>query len=147
MEFEKSAKNALAAIHAEEFAAGNIEACVSIYTADAKFFVDNELLATGRAELIAFYRQLKEEDQILSIEVDDFVDFGRSENSGWVTFNYSKVYDLKDRDPGFLKQYKLTGFSALRARQYGTALFRNTDGHWKVQTMLFFDPEIWEPQR
>lgn len=144
--FEKSAKNALAEIHADSFASGDIETCVSIYTDNATFFVDNKLQATGKTELLTLYRQLKEEDQILSIEVDDFVEFGQSGNSGWVIFNYSKIYDLTSRDPDFLKQHTLTGFSSLRVRQYGTAIFRQDGGQWKIQTMLVFDSEIWEPQ-
>lgn len=144
-EFEKTTRIALAEIHAKGFAAGDMETCVSIYADNATFFVDNELQATGQKELLAFYRQLKEEDQILSIEVDEFVEFSQSENSGWVIFNYSKVYDLTSRDPDFLRQHKLTGFSSLRVRQYGTAIFNHDGGQWKIQTMLVFDPEVWEP--
>jgi len=34
----------------------------------------------------------------------------------------------------------------LRTKQYGTAIFSQRDGQWKIELMTVFDPEIWEPE-
>lgn len=146
-DFAKIAKRTLSEIHAKNFQEGNIKGCVSIYAGNAKFFVDNKLVASGEKELLAFYKGLREVDGIRKIEVDEFVDIGSNENSGWAIFNYTKEYDLKNRDPKFIERHKLDGFSILNIKQYGTAIFAKIDGHWKVQTMTVFDPEIWEPKK
>ena len=145
--FERIAKQTLSETHAKAFQAGNIKECVSIYAADAKFFVDHKLVASGVAELLKFYKGLREVDGIRKIVVDEFVDIGSDENLGWVIFNYTKEYDLKGRDPQFIKTHKLDGFSSLNIKQYGTAIFAKIAGQWKVQTMTVFDPEIWEPKK
>jgi hypothetical protein len=146
-DFGKIARQTLADIHAKCFREGNIRECVSLYAGNAKFFVDNKLVASGEAELLKFYAGLREVDGILKIEIDDFVDIGSHENMGWAIFNYTKEYDLKNRDPKFIQSHKLDGFSTLNVKQYGTAIFANIDGQWRVQTMSVFDPEIWEPKK
>jgi len=146
-DFEKIAKQTLSEIHAKDFQEGNIKGCVSIYADNAKFFVDNKLIASGRNELLAFYKGLRETDRILKIEVDEFLDVGSGENVGWAIFNYTKDYDLRNRDPSFIEKHKLGGFSILTIKQYGTAIFAKIGGHWKIQTMTVFDPEIWEPKK
>jgi hypothetical protein len=146
-DFAKIARQTLAELHARHFKEGNIKACVSLYAGDAKFFVDNKRVASGEAELLAFYKGLREVDGIRKIEVLEFVDIGSNENSGWAIFDYTKEYDLKNRDPEFLKAHKLQGYSTLNIKQYGTALFSKIDGQWKIQTMTVFDPEIWEPRK
>ena len=146
-DFEKIAKETLAETHARNFQEGNLKGCVSIYAGNAKFFVNNKLIASGQKELLEFYKGLREVDRIRKIVVDEFVDIGSQENFGWAIFNYTKEYDLKDRDPKFLKSHKLEGFSILNVKQYGTAIFSKIDGQWKVQTMTVFDPEIWEPRK
>ena len=118
-----------------------------MYAGNAKFFVDNKLVASGEEGLLEFYRGLRDVDRIRKIEIDKFVDIGSNENFGWAIFNYTKEYDLKNRDPQFLKSHKLEGFSTVNVRQYGTAIFAKIDGQWKVQTMTVFDPEIWEPKK
>jgi ketosteroid isomerase-like protein len=146
-DFAKTARRALAEIHAKNFRDGNITACVSLYAGNAKFFVDNKLIASGERELLEFYKGLREVDRIKEIVVDEFVDIGSKGNVGWAIFNYTKEFDLKNRDPKFIQSHKLDGFSTLRVRQYGTAIFEKIDGHWKIQTMTVFDPEIWEPKK
>jgi hypothetical protein len=146
-DFTKIAKQTLSEIHAKHYQEGNIKECVALYARNAKFFVDNKLNASGEEELLAFYKGLREVDRILNISVDEFVDIGSNGNFGWAIFNYSKDYDLKDRDPNFIKRHKLDGFSILTIKQYGTAIFAKIDGHWKIQTMTVFDPEIWEPKK
>jgi hypothetical protein len=146
-DFAKIARQTLAEIHAQHFQAGNIKGCVSLYAGNAKFFVDHKLVASGEEELLAFYKGLREVDRILRIEVHEFLDIGSDENLGWAIFNYRKDYDLKNRDPGFIKRHQLDGFSVLSIRQYGTAIFAKIDGRWKIRTMTVFDPEIWEPQK
>ena len=146
-DFAKIAKQTLSEIHAKNFSDGNIKGCVSIYTGNAKFFVDNKLVASGEKQLLAFYKGLREVDGIRKIEVDEFVDIGSNEDFGWAIFNYTKEYDLKNRDPKFIERHKLDGFSTLNIKQYGTAIFAKIDGHWKIQTMTVFDPEIWEPKK
>jgi hypothetical protein len=128
-DFDKIAKRSLAETHAKNFQEGDIKGCVSMYAANAKFFVDNKL------------------DGISKIEIDEFVDIGSNENFGWAIFNYTKQYDLKNRDPEFLRSNKLEGFSTLSVKQYGAAIFAKKDGQWKIQTMTVFDPEIWEPKK
>ena len=81
-DFEKVAKQTLSETHAKAFQAGNIKECVSIYAADAKFFVDHKLVASGVAELLKFYKGLREVDGIRKIVVDEFVDIGSDENLG-----------------------------------------------------------------
>jgi hypothetical protein len=146
-DFAKIAKEALSETHAKAFQSGDIKACVALYAGNAKFFVDNKLIASGRGELLQFYKSLREEDRITSIVVDEFVEIGGDENVGWVIFTYTKEYDLKNRDLQFIKNHKLEGFSALKVRQYGTALFSKIDGHWRIRTMSVFDPELWEPKK
>jgi hypothetical protein len=146
-DFARTAKQTLSEIHAKAFQAGDIKACVALYAGNAKFFVDNKLIASGEAELLQFYKGLREVDRITTIVVDEFVDIGGDENVGWVIFTYTKEYTLKNRDPQFIKDHKLEGFSALKARQYGTAIFSKIDGRWKVRTMSVFDPELWEPKK
>ena len=146
-DFEKIARQTLSETHAKAFQAGYIKECVSLYAADAKFFVDHKLVASGEAELMTFYKGLREVYGIRKIVVDEFVDIGSSETLGWVMFNYTKEYDLKSRDPQFIKTHKLDGFSSLNIKQYGTAIFAKIGGRWKVQTMTVFDPEIWEPRK
>jgi len=145
--FEDIAKHSLAEIHAKHFQAGNIKECVSIYAADAKFFVDHKLVASGAAELLALYTGLRETDGVRKIEINEFVDIGADKSLGWVIFTYTKEYDLKGRDPKFIKDHKLEGFSTLSIKQYGTAIFSKIDGRWKIQRMSVFDPEIWEPKK
>ena len=146
-DFSKIAKQTLAEIHAKHFQAGNIKECVSIYAGNAKFFVDHKLVASGEGELLAFYKGLREVDRILKIEVDEFLDIGSDGNLGWAIFNYRKDYDLKGRDPNFIKRHKLEGLSILTIKQYGTAIFAKIEGQWKIRTMTVFDPEIWEPRK
>jgi len=146
-DFEKIAKQALAEFHAKSFREGDIKGCVSLYAGDAKFFVDNKLAASGEEGLLKFYQELRDVDGIRKIEIDEFVHIGSNENVGWAIFNYTKEYDLRNRDPQFLKNHKLEGFSALNVRQYGTAIFAKIDRRWKIQTMTVFDPEIWEPKK
>lgn len=146
-DFEKSAKQALAETHAKDFQTGNLSGCVSIYAADAKFFVDHKLIASGEAELLKLYQGLRDADRITRITVDEFVEIGSKENVGWAMFTYSKEYDLKHRDPQFIKTHKLDGFSSLRIKQYGTAIFAKIEGRWKIRTLSVFDPEIWEPRK
>lgn len=147
IDFETSARHSLAEVHADSFRTGDFETCVSIYQKDAKFYVDNQLLATGKAELLAFYQKLKAADGIQRIEVEKFVEVQSEGNSGWVVFTYKKVYDLTVQDPHFIKEHQLEGFTTLHLKQYGTAMFRKTNGHWKILTMAVFDPEIWEPKK
>ncbi len=146
-DFEKIAKRSLAETHAKNFQEGDIKGCVSMYAANAKFFVDNKLVASGEAGLLEFYKRLRDVDGISKIEIDEFVDIGSNENFGWAIFNYTKQYDLKNRDPEFLRSNKLEGFSTLNVKQYGAAIFAKKDGQWKIQTMTVFDPEIWEPKK
>ena len=146
-DFVRIAKQALSEIHAKAFQAGDIKACVALYAGNAKVFVDNKLIASGERELLKFYKGLREVDRITTIVVDEFVDVGGNENVGWVIFTYTKEYDLKNRAPEFIKNHKLEGFSTLKVRQYGTAIFSKIDGHWKIRTMSVFDPELWEPKK
>ena len=146
-DFSKIARQTLAEIHAKHFQAGNTQGCVSLFADNAKFFVDHKLIASGKEELLAFYKGLREVDRILTIEVDEFLDIGSDENLGWAIFNYRKDYDLKNRDPSFIKRHKLEGFSTLTIKQYGTAIFAKIDGQWRIRTMTVFDPEIWEPKK
>jgi ketosteroid isomerase-like protein len=146
-DFANIAKQTLSEIHAKDFSEGNFKACVSLYAGNARFFVDNQLVATGEAELLTLYKGLREVDGVRKIVVDGFVDTGSNETLGWAIFNYTKEYDLKNRDPKFIKTHKLEGFSALNIKQYGTAIFAKIDGRWKIQTMSVFDPEIWEPKK
>ena len=146
-DFAKIAKQTLSEVHAKNFEDGNLKGCVSIYAGNAKFFVDHKLVASGEGELLTFYKGLREVDRILKIEVYEFLDIGSNENLGWAIFNYRKDYDLKNRDADFIKKHKLEGFSVLAIKQYGTAIFAKIDGHWKIQTMTVFDPEIWEPKK
>jgi hypothetical protein len=94
-DFESLAKRALSETHAKKFKAGNFAGCVSLYAADAKFFVDHQRVANGKVELLQFYTKLREVDGVRSIEVDDFLDHGSNGSLGWVMFNYTKSYDLK----------------------------------------------------
>lgn len=146
-DFTKIAKQTLSDIHAKAFQAGDIKACVALYADNAKFFVDNKLIASGEEQLLDFYRRLREVDEITTIVVDEFVDIGVNEKVGWAIFTYTKEYKLKNRDPEFIRSHKLEGFSALKVRQYGTAILKNLNGQWKICTMSVFDPEIWEPQK
>lgn len=146
-DFAKTVRQTLADIHAKTFREGNIKGCVALYAGNAKFFVDNKLVASGEAELLKLYAGFRKVDGILKIEIDDFVDIGSREDFGWAIFNYTKVYELKNRDPEFIKRHKLDGFSTLNIKQYGTAIFAKIDGQWRIQTMTVFDPEIWEPQK
>lgn len=146
-DFSKIARQILADIHARSFREGNIKGCVAVYAADAKFLVDNKLVASGEAELLKLYAGLREVDGVLKIEVDDFVDIGSQGDSGWAIFNYTKEYELKNRDPEFIKRHQLEGFSTLNIKQYGTAIFAKIDGQWRIRTMTVFDPEIWEPKK
>lgn len=146
-EFSAAVKQILAETHARSFQEGNLEACVSCYAEDARFFVDNKLVARGQAELLKLYRSLRETDGIRNIQINDFVEIGGKGDAAWALFNYTKEYDLKNRDPLFLKAHQLEGFSTVNVRQYGSAVFVKTDGRWKIQTMAVFDPEIWEPQK
>jgi hypothetical protein len=146
-DFAKVAKQTLSENHARAFQEGNIKGCVSIYADDAKFFVDNKLIARGETELLEFYKGLREVDRIRKIVIDEFVDIGSRQDFGWAIFNYTKEFDLKNRDPQFIKTHKLEGFSTLNVKQYGTAIFVKIDGRWKIQTMTVFDPEIWEPKK
>ena len=146
-DFEKIARQTLAESHSKNFQEGNIKGCVAIYAGDAKFFVDNKLIASGEKELLEFYKGLRDVDGIRKIVIDKFVDVGSDGNSGWVIFNYTKEYDLKNRDPKFLEDNKLTGFSTVNVKQYGTAIFAKIDGYWRVQIMTVFDPEIWERKK
>jgi len=146
-DFDKIARETLAEIHAKSFQEGNLQGCVALYAGNARFFVDNKLVASGEKELLEFYRGLRDADGIKSIVIDEFVDTGSDGNTGWVIFNYTKEYDLKNRDPKFLEDNKLTGFSTLNIKQYGTAIFAKIDGRWKIRTMTVFDPEIWERKK
>jgi hypothetical protein len=146
-DFCEIARKTLADIHAKSFREGNIKACVALYAGNAKFLVDNKLVASGEAELLKLYAGLREVDGVLTIEIDDFVDIGSQGDSGWAIFNYTKEYELKNRDPEFIKRHKLDGFSTLNIKQYGTAIFAKIDGQWRIQTMTVFDPEIWEPKK
>lgn len=146
-DFANIAKQTLSEIHAGYFSDGNFKGCVSLYAGNARFFVDNKLVASGEAELLSLYKGLREADGVRRIVVDEFVDTGSNETLGWAIFNYTKEYDLKNRDPEFIKTHKLEGFSALNIKQYGTAIFAKIDGQWKIQTMTVFDPEIWEPKK
>jgi hypothetical protein len=146
-DFAKVAKQTLAEIHARAFQAGDIKGCVALYARDAKFFVDHKLVAHGETELLAFYQGLRETDRIGKIAIDEFVDLGSREHVGWAVFNYTKAYDLKGRDPQFIKRHKLEGFATLHVKQHGTAIFARIDGQWKIQVMTVFDPEIWEPKK
>ena len=146
-DFANIARQTLSEIHAKNFSEGNFKGCASLYAGNARFFVDNKLVASGEAELLELYKGLREVDGVRKITVDEFVDTGSNENLGWAIFNYTKEYDLKSRDPKFIKTHKLEGFSTLNIRQYGTAIFANIDGQWKIQTMTVFDPEIWEPKK
>lgn len=146
-DFSNIAKQILAETHAKNFSEGNIKGCVSLYAGNARFFVDNKLVASGEAALLELYKGLREADGVRRIAVDEFVDTGSNGNLGWAIFNYTKEYDLKNQDPEFIKTHKLEGFSTLNIRQYGTAIFSKIDGQWKIQTMSVFDPEIWEPKK
>jgi len=146
-DFAVIARHALAGIHAKSFREGDIKGCVAIYAADAKFFVDNKLVASGPAELLKLYTGLREEDGVRKIEIDEFVDIGRTGGFGWAIFNYTKQYELKGRDPEFLKRHQLESFATLNIKQHGTALFVKIDGQWKIRLMSVFDPEVWEPQK
>lgn len=146
-DFANAARRLLAEVHAKAFHEGNVKACVSLYAQDAKFFVDNKLVARGETELLAFYNRLRDVDGIRRIVIDEYIDMGSRGNLAWAVFNYTKQYDLKNRDPQFIKTHKLEGFSTLNVKQYGTAIFAKIDGHWKIQTMTVFDPEIWEPKK
>src|SRR5687767_93474 len=75
-DFEKIAKQTLSETHAKDFQAGNIKGCVSIYAADAKFFVDHKLVASGEAELLKFYKGLRDVDGIRKIAVEEFIEIG-----------------------------------------------------------------------
>lgn len=146
-DFATIAKQVLAETHAKNFREGNIKGCVSMYAGNARFFVDNQLVASGAEGLLEFYRGLRDVDRIGKIEIDAFVDVGSTENLGWAVFDYTKEYDLKDRNPAFLRSNKLEGFSTLNVKQHGVAIFARIDGHWKVRTMAVYDPEIWEPRK
>jgi hypothetical protein len=146
-DFAALSKHTLAEVHATSFRTGDLAGCVSLYSADAKFFVDHQLVAAGEAELMKFYTRLRENDGIRKIEAGEFLDTGSHGSVGWVIFNYTKEYDLKGRDAQFLKAHKLEGFSTLKIKQYATAIFVKRDGTWKIRTMSVFDPEIWEPQK
>jgi hypothetical protein len=146
-DFAAIARHAFTDTHAQNFRDGNIPGCVSIYASDAKFFVDNKLVASGEKELLEFYKQLREADEIRTIEIDEFVDVGSRENTGWAIFNYTKEYDLRNRGSVFLKSNKLEGFSTVKVKQYGTAIFVRSEGHWKIQTLTVFDPGIQDPRK
>ncbi len=146
-DFEKIAKQSLAEIHAQSFQAGRIKECVALYATDAKFFVDNKLVATGETELLKFYQGLRDADQLRKIEVEKFLEIGGGENHGWAIFTYTKEFDLTGRDPQLIQRYKLEGYSVLKTTQYGTAIFSRIGGQWKIQVMTVFDPEIWEGKK
>mgnify|MGYP002845249589 CR=1 FL=1 len=142
--FEFSVKHALGVVHAEAFAKGNFAECVSVYARDAKFYIENKLVAEGRSGLLKFYRDLKENAGVSEITIERFIEIQHVGEVGWVIFNYTKKYDLSSQPADFLAEHGLEGKKHLSVSKFGTAIFRTRLGVWRIKTMNVYGEEAWK---
>ncbi len=146
-DFGAVARHVLGVVHAEEYEKGNFSKCVSLYTEDAKFYGENRVFASGKSELLKFYTELFNNDGILQIKIGKFIEIQKSGDMGWVIFNYTKKYELKEKDASLIKQYQLEGEKYIFVSKLGTAIFQFKDEEWKIERMIIYGPERWSTEQ